>query len=307
MKKVGFLLLFFSLVSNLYSQTYKKITDNTNKWNYLDQAFTTCCGGEARTYSLFLTSDTTISETVYKKVMCKIIKQNSVDTIYACGIREDTILQSVYIRIEGNKEKIIYSFAHEIGDTLSIDTAFWKDYYTIRYLKSIDTYNFNGFQGKKIGVCDTIFRTNAPQDIPYESYTDFWYEGIGSLKSLFDLSHIGGFGFDMELLCFWNSDIQIYQNPDWSVCEYAIITGIEEETSLSDNILLYPNPTKNQIEIKTDIKIKEVFVFDIAGRVMMQQEERIINMRSLPNGVYFIKIIMLSNQSITKKIIKNTL
>jgi hypothetical protein len=305
MKKIGFLLLIISLVSNLYSQTYKKITDNTNKWNYLDQAFTTCCGGEARTYSLFLTSDTTISDTVYKKVMCKIIKHNSIDTVFAGGIREDTTLQSVYIRVEGSKEKMIYAFNHEIGDTLSIDTTYWKDAYTIRYVKSIDTYDFDGFHGKKIGICDTTFRIDGHFS-PSESFTDFWYEGIGSLKSLFDLSHIGGFGNDKQLLCFWNNDIQIYQNPSWSICEYAIITGIEENIS-NTNLLLYPNPITNYFEIKTDKEIKEVSVFDLHGRQLVKQHELIINMKYLPNGIYFVKIQMADKQSIIRKIIKNAL
>jgi len=304
MKKIGFLLLIISLVSNLYSKTYKKITDNTNKWNYLDQAFTTCCGGEARTYSLFLTNDTTISDTIYKKVMCKIIRHNSIDTVYAGAIREDTILQSVYMRIEENKEKLIYSFRHEIGDTISIDTTYWKDAYTIRYIKSIDTYDFDGFQGKKIGICDTIFRTSGHIS-PHESSTDFWYEGIGSLKSLFDLSHIGGFGIDMDLLCFWNNDSQIYQNTSWNICEYAIITGIEEHSS--NSILLYPNPTNGQIDIKTDKSIKEVSVIDINGKQLIKQQELIINMKYLPNGIYFVRLQMDNDQNITKKIIKNAL
>jgi hypothetical protein len=306
MKKIIFLVFvsFFSL--SLYSQTYKKISDNTNKWNYLDQAFTTCCGGEARTYSFFLTSDTTISDTVYKKVMCKIIKHNSTDTVYTGGLREDTILQSVFIRTEENKEKLLYSFDVEVGDTISIDTTYWKDAYTIRYIKSIDTYDFDGFQGKKIGICDTTFRTDGRMP-PSESFTDFWYEGIGSLKSLFDLSHIGGFGVEMELLCFWNNYTQFYQSPDWSVCEYAIITAIEE-TSLNSNLIqIYPNPTTAQIEIKTNEKIKEVSIINIEGRQMIKQSELIIDMQPFPNGIYLVRIKLADNQYVTKRIIKNAL
>lgn len=297
--------MIISLVTNLYSQSYKKITDMTNKWNYLDQAFTTCCVGEARTYSLFLKNDTTISDIVYNKVMCKIIKQNDTNIVYAGGLREDAINQKVYLRINENKEKLIYSFDNKIGDTISIDTTYWKDAFTIRYIKSIDTYDFDGFQGKKISICDTTFTTDGHFP-PIESYTDFWYEGIGSLKSLFDLTHIGGFGIDMELLCFWNNDIQIYQNPDWTTCEYAIIVGIEESPSNS-NLILYPNPTTNQIEIKTDKKIKEVIVIDNNGRQLIRQQELIINLKYLPNGIYFVKIKTENNQYFTKKIIKKAL
>ena len=148
MKQIGLLISFFILTANLNSQTYLKLIDSTNKWNYLDQAFTTCCGGESRTYSLFLTSDTIITDMVYKKVMSMIITFNSNDTVYAGAIREDTISQSVYVKIGENEERIIYSFDHEIGDTISIDTTYWKDEYTIRYIKSIGSYDFDGFHGK---------------------------------------------------------------------------------------------------------------------------------------------------------------
>ncbi|MBN1415751.1 MAG: T9SS type A sorting domain-containing protein [Bacteroidales bacterium] len=304
MKQIGLWISAFILTANLYSQTYQKLIDSTNKWNYLDQAFTTCCGGEARTYSLFFTTDTIISDTVYKKVMSKIIKYNSTDTVYAGGIREDIIAQSVYVRTGESEERKIYSFDHKTGDTISIDTTYWKDAYTIRYVKSIDIFDFDGFQGKKIGICDTTFRTNMPHISPSETYTDFWYEGIGSLKCLFDLTHIGGFGIDMELLCFWSNNNQVYQNPDWSVCEYAIITGIEEEYT-SKNFFLYPNPTSDIVEIKADKKVNEISVIDMNGNLLIKQEELILNLSNLPDGIYFVKLQMSNNQIVVRKIIKN--
>lgn len=306
MKKIGFLFILFSLFSNSYSQGYRKIIDSSNKWNYLDQAFTTCCLGEARTYSLFLTNDTLISDTTYKKVMCRVIKYNGIDSIYAGALREDSIKQSVFIRIQDHKEKLLYSFDHTIGDTLSIDTANWKDTYTIRYIKSMDTYDFNGFQGKKIGICDTTFRTNAPHLSPSETLVDYWYEGIGSLKEPFDLSHIGGFGVDMKLLCFWNNNIQIYQDKDWTICEFAIFTGIEDEKS-KINIEIFPNPATNEVKIETDLKIKMVTVIDINGNEVIKQKEKCINVSNLQSGIYFLKIQFSNNQFVTKKIIKNAL
>jgi len=116
------------------------------------------------------------------------------------------------------------------------------------------------------------------------------------------LTHIGEFGSGMELLCFWNNNYQVYQNPNWNTCEYAIISGIERESALK-NFFIYPNPTNDFLEIKSDIRIKEVSVIDIYGRRLIYQDERVINMSNLPNGIYFISV-MYDKQIFTEKIVK---
>lgn len=300
-------MLFFILIltSRLFSQEYKKLVDSTNKWNYLDKAFTTCGCGEARTYSLFLSNDTIIENISYKKVISKIIKYNSIDTVYAAAIREDTIKQTVYIKQQDNPEKLLYSFDHKVKDTISIDTTYYKDYVTIKYVKSIDDYVFNGIGGKRIGICDTTKRLNSSSP-PYESFTDFWYEGIGSFKQLFDLSHIGGFSIDMELLCFWNNSNFIYQNPNWTVCEYAIYAGIDENYNSSD-FLLYPNPTTGLITVESNKLIKEIYVIDIYDKTILNSKEVKLDISNQPNGFYILRIRTVNNQLIDRKVMKNAL
>jgi hypothetical protein len=301
MKKTVFLLLFIILLPNLYSQAYKKLTDSTNKWNYLDQAFTTCYCGEAKTYSLYLTNDTTLSGTVYKKVMSKIIREEDTNTVYAAGLREDTINQKVYVKINDNKEKLIYSFDHEVGDTIFMDTSDY--YYTIKYVKAIDPYDFGGFNGKKITVWEKRINI-SDQTIEDDYQYDSWYEGIGSLNELFDFSHIGGMGVNTMLLCFWNKGIQYYQNPNYTVCEYAEYVGVEEEHLNSNPIEIYQNLASGQVTVITNKKIKEVSVYNIKGIMLIKQNDVVINMNSLPGGVYIIKVQMMNNEYVIEKVIK---
>ena len=296
-------------LSENINQSYQKMVDSTNRWNYLEEAFITSGEGEAKTYSLFITTDTIIAGKTYKKVMCQIIRQNSNDIVYAASIREDNDSQTVFIKFEDIEEKIIYSFNHKVGDIISVDTTFHRDAYNVRSIKSIGTFDFNGTQRKKIEIADTLYRINHPRpDLfpPQEVYTDFWYEGIGSFKSFFNLildASSGSF-YGEELLCFWNEDTQIYQNPDWNTCEYAIIvTEIKEISNFSD-FKVFPNPTNGEFQIKSDEEIENITITDLNGNIILNLNNKSdIDISEQPNGIYILKI-KTKNQKYSEKIVK---
>jgi hypothetical protein len=305
MKKILITLLTVFITLNLFSQNYKKLVDISNKWNYLDEAITSNGEGEAKTFSLFISNDTTIQNTTFKKVMSKIIRFNRIDTVYAAAIREDTLSQKVFVKLPNEQERTLYSFNQKIGDTISIDTTNWKDAYTVRYIKSIDTYDFNGSKGKRIEICDTTFRINATHMTPYESYTDFWYEGIGSLKELFELYHIGAFSSRLELLCFWNNGNLNYHNPNRSECQYAFasIDGLEDIKDSGFSI--FPNPTTGKVTIESPKQIDNICVVDILGKTILNSRNNYIDLSEFKNGFYILRIKDKSGKHFEKKILKN--
>ena len=75
---------------------------------------------------------------------------------------------------------------------------------------------------------------------------------------------------------------------------------IEDETGIDDNIkeshlTVYPNPTKDVLIIKNEeLKIENYSILNLAGQILIQGnlsgETTIINVKSLPNGMYFIKV-----------------
>jgi hypothetical protein len=75
------------------------------------------------------------------------------------------------------------------------------------------------------------------------------------------------------------------------------------ETIKKDNFAIFPNPVKDEIFIQSEQPIEKVEILDIAGRVVVSSNSTTANVAHLPKGVYFAKIF-ISNQSITKKIIK---
>jgi hypothetical protein len=81
---------------------------------------------------------------------------------------------------------------------------------------------------------------------------------------------------------------------------------IEESTeTLSDNALvLFPNPTNSNVEIKTDETITSITVYDINGKESkIEPINNNIDLSNFQSGIYTLKIYTENGIS-TKKIIK---
>jgi hypothetical protein len=317
-RMIFFVMLIGSV--NIYSQEYKKLVTAGNKWNYLYELYTTCykssnsnqyfpeCGGgESRTYSLYLSEDTIIDTVQYVKVLCNIIKYNGNEIVYAGAIREDTINQKVFIKLPDQEESLLYTFNEKVGDTIAIDTSVFKDVFTIRYIKSVGIFNFNGFIGKKISICDTVKRVIPSIKMPpYESFTDDWYEGIGSLKTLFDLQNLGVPEGFTKLLCFWNNENKIYTNPDWTICEYTDWVGIKEQ-ELKSVINIYPIPASQKLMIDTKFPIEKIELLDLNGKLLITTKALNFDISNINNGFYILNVYFKSGERTTRKLIKNAL
>ena len=71
------------------------------------------------------------------------------------------------------------------------------------------------------------------------------------------------------------------------------------ETEISNQLdfktVIFPNPTKGMIKIKSPNVIDELFVYDLAGKIIMRKEKlnesrNTIDMTSYPEGIYLIRI-----------------
>ena len=101
----------------------------------------------------------------------------------------------------------------------------------------------------------------------------------------------------------------IFSGGEFNVEETTQIS-IVENLSLSqfsdDDFKVYPNPTTDQIYIKSKINDLSFKVFDMSGKQILQTESKSIDLSVFSNGIYFLKVSNLeNNQFITKKVIKN--
>lgn len=77
-----------------------------------------------------------------------------------------------------------------------------------------------------------------------------------------------------------------------------------ENVNSVDGILIYPNPTANQIFIQYDNDIN-VQIFDLVGKKVLSTSKKTININSFKSGTYILKLTNEQNESHSFKIIKN--
>ncbi|WP_299116069.1 FG-GAP-like repeat-containing protein [uncultured Winogradskyella sp.] len=66
---------------------------------------------------------------------------------------------------------------------------------------------------------------------------------------------------------------------------------LSQEEPIIEKVLIYPNPTKDILNIETNFELKEVEIFNVLGqKVLMDFNNKKVNVSSLISGTYFLKI-----------------
>lgn len=81
--------------------------------------------------------------------------------------------------------------------------------------------------------------------------------------------------------------------------------SIEEESFTHTDIKIYPNPTSDSINIKSNLNITTIELFDVFGKLVLSSKQtNQIRVNQLPAGVYFIKLDANKTKLIKKVIIE---
>jgi hypothetical protein len=102
----------------------------------------------------------------------------------------------------------------------------------------------------------------------------------------------------------WSAaDVSLMIMPE--ICVSTV--GVEENSSLNDQLLVYPNPTAGNINIIINEATKgQIEVFNLLGEIVLSQKvdgkESTVYLGNQPNGIYLIKV-ETPKGAITKKIL----
>ncbi len=75
--------------------------------------------------------------------------------------------------------------------------------------------------------------------------------------------------------------------------------------STNEEVILFPNPVTNQLEINCVQNILSVKIFDAMGRQVHESNRKTIQLPNLTNGLYFIEIQMMDKERYRKRILLN--
>lgn len=312
---IGLLFLLLFSGNNLLSQAYQKMIETGNRWNYIDYP-PTISGGQydgsyRMTYSCWISSDTIIGQTRYKNLMCDAITYERTRTYYAGALREDTVNKQVFIKLPGTggDEQLAFTFNHAIGDTLRID-SFDNSQKRIRYLNAIDTVDIGDKRLRRFEICDAYYKNNF-KTTPYYIFTDYWIEGVGSLKRMPD-QLISPYWWPEDnveepaLLCFWQKDEQIYKNPAYDSCVYTSpYSSVNKNIRNHEGIILYPNPVSGLLHVACAEPLLKIELLDMEGRLLRTTLRDEVDVSNLKEGIYFIQVTTGSGRTVTEPFIKH--
>lgn len=149
--------------------------------------------------------------------------------------------------------------------------------------------------------------------------TDYWVVKINSTGSKQWQKSLGGSEWDYAYSAIQTADggfvIGGYANSnDGDVTgnsgdDYWIVKlaseALEVSTFNQNSVKLYPNPTTNIFKIE-GITVKNVLITDFMGKTVFNttSSNSSVNISSLQNGIYFVRVESENGNSITHKIIK---
>ncbi len=101
-----------------------------------------------------------------------------------------------------------------------------------------------------------------------------------------------------------NTDTCSYFNQTYNPRQ---IVGKKEKTTLpKSSMKLYPNPSRDYINIQTESNIRRIDIYDLSGKIVKTNYSADkINIENLPKGNYLIKIQLVNSETETIKFTKN--
>ena len=102
-----------------------------------------------------------------------------------------------------------------------------------------------------------------------------------------------------------NTDTCSYFNKSY---DPAAVTNLKK-TNIElpkSNIKLYPNPSKDYINIQTEQDVSRIDIYDMSGKILKTNySANKMNIEDLPKGNYLVKIQLINNDIETIKFTKN--
>ena len=298
-----FISALFFLSTHAQTSVYHPFPDSNAVWNF-HYSINCPVGGwpvPEADFSIIIAGDTTINGFLYKKLYSPFVSAGPnpnncplPDTGYQGVIRQDILNKKVYVIPKyTTTEQLYFDFNYSVNDTI---TGFLSSYFFI--VQSVDSVLIGNSYRKK-------WMLN-------QWFNAYVIEGIGFNYGLIHQTDFFSDGPGYSLKCFNQNNQTLY--PDTTtVCE--LITVSVNEHDLSSKIHIYPNPASEEINILFNIDkpgdIKLQFINSLGQKIksvatdkLNMGENRInIPVDEIPNGVYFIKIIINEN-FVNKRIIK---
>lgn len=203
-----------------------------------------------------------------------------------------------------------------VGVTENILSNFYLDFvYRDNYMYSFD--------GKVVDITTAPFVigqfSNATGPVVYDTYynrvcfASYDYSGNITFKRfnpntflLYDSLPISQAFGEVKNIITCGNGCYAFNTTDNKVIIIKDSTLGLSEAEQKNNLSIYPNPTSDYLLVKSDLKIEDIQISDMNGRIInnLKFQGNKMNLASLQTGIYFAKISDINGKLKTVKIIK---
>lgn len=182
------------------------------------------------------------------------------------------------------------------------------------YLGDPENYSTYGYTPANSGWSGSLTSGNAVMDVKVFVSGDEFTLPAGENRSM-DVAFVYAGNIDSgnnlgALPAFQNriQAVQDYFDLNATPCGNQI-AGVENEGAAGTDVEIFPNPADDQIKIQFNNQYSggSIALFTIEGKQMMTQminnDNEYVNVSSLPNGIYFIRLVTAGHVQEVKKLI----
>lgn len=210
-----------------------------------------------------------LKDSTYTKILAtKDSLFSSWDTI---GYMRESNRQVFYNPISRDSDFLLYDFSIAESTIIALDNPFYKGRHPFQFVVTkIDSLDIGIERRKSILL----------------NGSELWIEGVGSLKGLI-YSGLVIDGSKVELSCYSENGVVLYQNPEYSAC--FCTTGIDNPDSKRGTL----TATNGFIRIRNN-RDALFQLFDLTGKRLLSRligtDDYIIDLSMLKKGVYLYRI-----------------
>lgn len=88
----------------------------------------------------------------------------------------------------------------------------------------------------------------------------------------------------------------------FSLVNYPSV-GVKEEVTLTNQLTVFPNPAKTELNISLPVAISTVSIVDMTGREVLKSTSAKLDVSALKQGLYFVNVTAVDGRSAVKRIV----
>ena len=137
-----------------------------------------------------------------------------------------------------------------------------------------------------------------------EYHYTFDYDAMGNAKHGLCFAY-GGYDWapadgDIDMAYGYNADAKSFYGSEVEML-YVDLTAVNENTQMVD-VKVYPVPAENELFIQAD-GFQKAEIYSVMGQKLMESNVNILNVSTLPAGIYLLKVYDLAGKCATQRVV----